>query len=66
MSDILRFLNRHREQETLQIQRSLARLTRAVRDTSPYTPPQIDMPRPQVPAGIQPVFVVNMPIRSFR
>lgn len=66
MSDILRFLSRHREQETRQIERSLARLTRAVRDTQTYTPPQIDMPRPQVPGGIQPVFVVNMPVRSFR
>lgn len=66
MSDILRFLNRHREQETRQIERSLARLTRAVRDSAPYTPPQLEMPRPQVPGGIQPVFVINMPVRSFR
>lgn len=66
MSDILRFLNRHREQETRQIERGLARLTRAVRDSSQYSAPQIDMPRPQVPAGIQPVFVINMPVRSLR
>lgn len=66
MSDILRSLSRHREQETRQIERSLSRLTRAVRDTAPYTPPRFDIPRPQVPAGIQPVFVINMPVRGLR
>jgi hypothetical protein len=68
MSNIIRQLCGSTEADARMIQRSMARLTRAVRDSQPQATPQLSMPqRPAVPGGIQPVFVINQPtIRSIR
>ena len=68
MSNIIRQLCGSTEADARMIQRSMARLTRAVRDSQQQqATPQLSMPqRPAVPGGIQPVFVINQPIRGFR
>jgi hypothetical protein len=64
MSDIIRALNQCRsEQEQIQNQRVMARLTRAGRQPEPPTPKLYTPPSPQFPAGIVPVFVINPPRR---
>lgn len=63
MSQIIRQLCGSTEADARMVQRSMARLTRAVRNNQPQPTPQLSMPqRPAVPGGIQPVFVVNWPL----
>lgn len=68
MSDIIRALNCcSTEQEQRQTQRAMARLTRAVRQNAAQDTPKLPpIQRPEFPAGIAPVFVINQPTRSFR
>jgi len=54
------------EQEARQTQRSLARLTRAVRDAAVTPVPTFNPPRPIMGTGPNAVFVVNMPWRTGR
>lgn len=64
MSDIIRALNCcSTEQEQRQTQRAMARLTRAVRQGSHQETPRLALiQRPEFPAGIVPVFVINPPV----
>lgn len=67
MTDIIRALNCcSTEQEQRQNMRQIARLTRAVRQGGMQETPRLaPIQRPEFPAGIVPVFVINPP-RSFR
>lgn len=67
MTAIIRALNQcSTEQEQRQLQRSIARLERAGRQQAIPTPIAPLVPRPQFPAGIVPVFVVNPMIETRR
>lgn len=67
MSDIIRlFRQREEEQAAREAQRQMVRAARAGRQPLPDAPPvYTPAAKPLVPAGIQPVFVLNMP-RSMR
>ena len=66
MNPLLRQLLDSSEQDARQTQRSLARLTRAVRDAAITPVPTFNPPRPLYGTGPSPVFVANMPFRIGR
>lgn len=55
------------EQDQRQLQRSIDRMARLARQAQhPAAPSYQPPPRPEFPAGIVPVFVINQPLRTRR